>query len=252
MEVPNRAAQPLSVRNFTASTVHVWHASLEQPTEVVTHLGSFLSDEERKRSERFYFDRDRQFFIVSRGILRVLLSQYTDTPPGDIQFNYTFHGKPYLRWRPDLCFNLSHSGRLVMYAFSPGCRVGIDIEFMHPIEEMGKIAERNFSTQEYEVYKSVAEADRVRAFFDCWTRKEAFIKAIGEGTSFPLQDFVVSLKQDEPAQLLSIRGSQQQARQWSMHELEVENGYTAALVIEGKGHSILRREWTLLPSVIKE
>jgi 4'-phosphopantetheinyl transferase len=112
------------------------------------------------------------------------------------------------------------------------------------MEEMDQVAEINFSTREYEDLKKVSEQNRLRAFYNCWTRKEAFIKAIGDGLSFPLQDFDVSLEPDMPAQLLMVHGSGEDAYHWSMHDLKTQDGYAAALVVEGSDHSISQKQWT--------
>jgi hypothetical protein len=127
--------------------VHIWHASLQQPLEVVQKLEAVLSEEERQRAERFRFKEHRHSFIVSRGILRDLLSRYTGIQPGHIRFKYNLAGKPFLANEEavqDIYFNLSHAGKLVLYAFSWGRQVGIDVECVRPMEEMDRLAERIF------------------------------------------------------------------------------------------------------------
>ena len=232
---------------LTNTKVHIWHASLDQPVEVLQKLGFVLSEEEIGRAERFRYRQHRQYFIAGRGILRFLLSQYTGIAPGQIQFAYTQSGKPLLTSRDetmDICFNLAHAGGLVLYAFTCGRRIGIDLEAIRPIEEMDEVAKMNFSPQEYQKFQMIHEEARLTAFYNCWTRKEAFVKAIGDGRSYPLQDFEVSLAPGETARLISLQGSQRRASNWSMHDLRTRDGHVAALVVEGNGYSISHRQWT--------
>jgi 4'-phosphopantetheinyl transferase len=112
------------------------------------------------------------------------------------------------------------------------------------MEEMDKVAERNFSPREYKIFQRVREQERLRAFYNCWTRKEAFIKAIGEGLSFPLRVFEVSFEPDRPAELITVHGGTDEARNWAMHDLKTRDGYTAAVVVEGSDHSISHKQWT--------
>ncbi len=211
MIASNQKAIDWSDFRVTNTKVHVWHASLQQPVEVVQKLEAVLSEEERQRADRFRFAKDRQSYIVGRGILRNLLSRYTGIKPEEIQFKYNPAGKPFLANQeavPEICFNLSHAGQLVLYAFSWGRQVGIDVECIRPMEEMDLVAERIFSPGEYDRFRKISEKDRLRAFYNCWTRKEAFIKAIGDGMSFPLQEFEVSFEPDVPAQLLNCSWKQ--------------------------------------------
>jgi 4'-phosphopantetheinyl transferase len=235
-------------QHLTEADLHVWCASLEQPAEVVEKLEATLSTEESTRAERFRFAQHRRFFITSRGILRNLLSRYLEIEPGQIELEYTQTGKPHLPSQDGsagISFNLSHSGNWVIYAFTRNRQVGVDIETIHSIEDMDLIARRNFSREEYEDFRSTGEADRMQAFFNCWTRKEAFIKAIGDGLLFPLQEFTVSLMPGKSAKLLSVSSNDQEAARWSVLDIQVADGYAAALVVEGSGFTILQREWFL-------
>lgn len=233
-------------QSLKASDVHIWHATLEQPGEAVHALRTILAEDELKRAERFHFDLHRGHFVAGRGILRHLLSLYTGIEPGQLQLEYTRNGKPFLPGMEDesgIRFNLSHSGGIAVYAFTRGREVGVDIEHQQPIDDMDRIAERNFSAKEYATLATLPEAKRLEAFYLCWTRKEAFIKAIGEGISFPLQQFDVTLVPGEPARLLSVDGSSEKAKRWSMHNLTIAEGYAAALVIEGSDCILRQRKW---------
>lgn len=247
MNVLKQKAIRWSSLHVANTKVHIWHASLQQPVEVVQKLEAVLSEEERQRADRFRFAEHRQSFVVGRGILRFLLSRYTGIRPEQIPFKYTLTGKPFLAngdSSPEVCFNLSHSGQVALYAFSWGQQVGIDVESIRPIEEMDQVAKTNFSPGEYQKFQRVSKQHRVEAFYKCWTRKEAFIKAAGDGLTFPLQDFEVSLEPGVPAQLLAVRGSSEEANRWTMHDLKTWDGYAAALVVEGKDHSISNKQWS--------
>jgi 4'-phosphopantetheinyl transferase len=255
MIVLNQKAIRWSSFCVTNTKVHVWHAALQQPVEVVQKLHALLSEEERQRAERFRFQEHRNTFIVSQGILRYLLSRYTGIEPGRILFKYNLAGKPFLANEevvPEIYFNLSHASQLVLYAFSWGRQVGIDVECIRPMEEMDLVAEGIFSPGEYGRFRKISEKDRLRAFYHCWTRKEAFIKAVGEGLSFPLQDFEVSFEPGERAELVSIQGSLEKASQWAMHDLKASDGYAAALVVEGKEHSITQKQWAYSETANRE
>lgn len=238
----------ISWASFTLANgkVHVWHASLEQPEEVIRKLEAVLSNEERQRAEQARHQQGRQSFVASRGILRILLSQYTGITPEQIEFKYTLAGKPYLAGREqtlDISFNLSYDGLLVLYAFSWGREVGIDVECIRPIDKMDEVARQTFSPEEYRYFRGLHGETRLTAFFNAWTRKEAFVKAAGYGSDFSRQDFEVSLEPDFPAELLTVAGSRELAARWSMHDIKTWDGYAAALVVEGHDYSISHKQW---------
>jgi len=231
---------------LTTAKVQIWQASLEQPVEVIQKLEALLSEEEAQRANRLRYRQHRQFFIARRGILRHLLSQHTGADPEKIQLVYTQSGKPLLSSldeTSDICFNLAHSGRLGVYVFTRGRRVGIDLEAIRFVNEMDRVAEMNFSPEEYRKFETIGEGERSAAFYRCWTRKEAFLKAVGDSVSCPLQEFEVSLEPGAPAELLAVRGSKEQAQKWSMHDLRIQDGYAASLVVEGDGYSISHKQW---------
>jgi 4'-phosphopantetheinyl transferase len=216
--------------------VHVWRACLDLPASHVQSLQRTLAADELSRAERLYFQKDRQRFIVARGLLRAILSRYLDMEPSQLRYCYSEHGKPYLTpssGRKTPSFNLSHSDGLALYAVARGREVGIDLERIRPVVEVEQIAERFFSAWEKDVFRALPGHLRHMAFFTCWTRKEAYIKARGEGLSQPLDQFDVSLVPGEPAMLLSIRGDPQEAFHWSLRELAPGSGYVAALAAEG-------------------
>ncbi len=221
--------------------VHVWRANLDQSPSQIALFQNDLDDNERSRADRFYFSRDRERFIVARGVLRAILGRYLNRAPNSLSFRYSTHGKPALFSESDLDtiqFNLSHSHGTALYAVSRGREVGVDLEFIRGDLEAEQIAERFFSHSENETLRALPLSLRTYAFFLCWTRKEAYIKARGEGLSLPLDQFDVSLIPGEPAALLNTRSDSDEAHRWSLRNLTAASGYAAALATEG-------RDWTL-------
>ena len=212
------------------NSVHVWCAELDQPQERVDGYRSLLSADELERAARFRFDRHRDAYIAGRGILRVLLGCYLAQPPEKIDISYSQYGKPHLS-NNRLQFNLAHSGGLALFVFTLHDEVGVDIERERDLRDALAIAERFFSLAERVVLRELPESEQIPAFFRCWTRKEAFIKAVGEGLSYPLADFDVTLAPGEPARLLSIRGSQEEAGRWSLVSLDLPAGYDGAVAL---------------------
>ena len=214
--------------------VHVWRGSLEKSQAERDVMWRFLSPDERARAERFHFDVHRHHFIVGRGLLRWLNGRYLSISPQDIQFSYGAFDKPTLVTEPALQFNVSHSHEGLLVALVWETAVGVDIEHIRSMDGMDDIARRYFSPVESAAYLSVADSEKPDVFFNCWTRKEAFIKAVGEGLAFPLDEFEVSLLSGEPARLLKVRGSEQEAARWWMRSFDPFAGYRAALIVESQ------------------
>ena len=226
--------------------VHVWCASLNQPVSCVERLARSLSQEERKRAERFYFAKDRLGFVVRRGLLRTILSYYLDIQPDRVKFRYGSHGKPELAemfLRSTLRFNLSHSERLALYAVTRLRSVGVDVEYVRPIADAAEIVQRYFSPQEKAAFLGLPASLRLLGFFNCWTRKEAYLKALGDGLARPLDAFAVSLAPGETARLRSIEGNPRDASRWFLQEMVPASGYVAALAVEGRDRSLACWQW---------
>lgn len=205
--------------------VDVYTIRLEAEAARLDQLYEMLSPEERERARRFHFPEHRRQSILCRGTLRETLARYLDVDPGAIAFAYNRYGKPYVRGA-EIRFNLSHSGGWAMLAVARGREVGIDIERIHPRFAQDQIPEQFFSPREVEQLRSLPQREQTAAFFRCWTRKEAYIKARGLGLSLPLDSFDVSLRPDDPPALL-------RAGNWSIQNLEAPSGYAAAVVAEG-------------------
>jgi 4'-phosphopantetheinyl transferase len=226
--------------------VHVWRVSLDKPAPQIDSFLHTLAADELTRAERFYFQRDRERFIIAHGVLRAVLGLYLNRAPERLSFCYHSHGKPALvreSAEDQLRFNMSHSHGVALYAVARGREVGVDLEFIRRDLEVEQIAERFFSRRELSTLRALPTELRKEAFFLCWTRKEAYIKARGEGLSLPLDQFDVSLIPGEPAALLSTRPDSQEALRWSLQELTLASGYVAALAVEGRGWSLSCWEW---------
>ncbi len=215
--------------------LHVWQVSLDQVEERVTECRAILSADEQAQADRFHFDRDRRRYIVAHGVLRSILGRYLDIQPECVTFHFGPQGKPRLASSGDqvsLHFNLTHSRDLALYAVTRVAEVGIDVEYtQRQVLDMDQLAARFFSANENALYRDRPAAERPAAFFRCWTRKEAFIKALGEGLSHPLDRFDVTL--DHPAAILSIDGEPGAAAGWSLFHLEPAADYVGAVAIQG-------------------
>jgi 4'-phosphopantetheinyl transferase len=227
---------PPSKLNLSIQDVHVWRVRLNQIDGHLQQLQQTLSDDERLRAGRFHFDRDRRRFIVSQGMLRLIIGDYIDMEPSRLQFYVGHRGKPYLMHslgNVPLQFNLAHSKEIALYAFTCSREIGIDVEYVRDMPDAEKIALTSFSSLENKMLQSLPEHQRQEAFFNCWVRKEAYIKAIGNGLYHTLDRFDVSLAPGEPPRLVSIEGSAERASCWSMKSVTPEDGYVAALAVKG-------------------
>ena len=231
-----------------AGEVHVWRARLDQDEATLLRLARLLSADERARARKFYFRRDRDHFVAARGALRTILGRYAATPPELLCFSYNEYGKPALSGGGPLRFNASHSNGVALYAVTAGREVGVDLEFVRADFAGVEIAESFFSRREVSALRALPPGALTDAFFDCWTRKEAYIKARGEGLSHPLERFTVSLAPGEPAALLCTDDDPREAARWSLVRLPPGEGFRAALAVEGGMPTVRRWRWSAPPS----
>lgn len=226
--------------------VHVWRASLRPPPAELARLQGHLSADERARAARFRFEPHRVAFVAGRGVQREILSRYTGVAPAALAYREGSHGKPELDGpaaATGIRFNVSNSGDLALYAVTLRREVGVDVEWMKPMPDGVDIARRFFSAPENEVFAALGEEVRDLAFFRCWTRKEAYIKAVGEGLSMPLDRFDVAFAPGQDARILCTRGTPAEAERWTMMGLEPGPGYAGALVVEGSGWRPVLFHW---------
>ena len=232
---------------LSENEVHAWKASLKVPLSTIHSLQSILSEEEVKRARQFYFEKDRLHWIGARGILRMLLGYYLDIDPRVVSFVTNDYGKLFIAHPSDgirLRFNLTHSGDIALYAFTYDRHVGVDVEYMRSGIDFEKLAQNHFSPYECAVLRALPPALREEAFFLCWTRKEAYIKARGSGLSIPLDQFDVSLTPGEPAELLDSREDPHGTANWSLHALTPGERYAGALVVEGTDWHLSCWQWS--------
>lgn len=219
--------------------VHVWRASLGVSSAMLGWFQRILSADELSRADRFHFQHDRERYIVGHGLLRTILSHYLCADPATLDFVCNEYGKPELASINDdatLRFNMSHSHGRVIYAFTNKREVGIDIEYVRTMDDAAQLIERFCSERERAEYRSVPGNLRQLAFFNCWTRKEAYTKARGEGMSRPLDKFSVSLAPGKPVMLLDTEEGDEETRRWSLEDLRPgAPGYVAAIAVEGAG-----------------
>ena len=225
--------------------VHVWMSRLDLGRQATERLRRLLNDDEEARASRFRFERDRDAFAVSRGMLRRLLERYIGERAERIRFEYGPHGKPVIaaeRSGHGLRFNLSHSDGVAVFAFASSADVGVDVERVRALADMEEMARHFFSEREFSALRRLPISAREMAFFSCWTAKEAYIKGIGEGLSMPLDRFAVSLGPSEGAIRLRILAGDAAPTPWRLYRFEPCPGYIAAVAAEMRGFRLLR-DW---------
>ena len=247
METRNHLWSPAPKDLMVADNeVHVWRAQLELPPSQVQRLSGILTDDELDRANRFFFEKDRQRFIAARGTLRSILSRYITIYPGHLRFYYNPYGKPFLA--PEfssylLNFNLSHSGSMALYAVTRNMEIGIDVERIRSDFEYEDIAKRFFSANEVDILSTIPTEKKLEAFYNCWTRKEAYIKAHGKGLSLPLDSFEVSFAPWQPPMVLLPGDEPQERSLWTLLDLKPGPGYVGALAVKGTGCRFGYWEW---------
>ena len=210
----------------------MWRVDLEQTDEVVQQFRGTLDADEVHRASRFYFEQHRRAFIVGRGFLRDVLGRYLKSKPEALEFSYGEYGKPALNGlETRLRFNMSHSHNVGLLAITEDNHLGVDVEHIRADFATEDIARRFFSRCEVDVFNTLAKEEQVAAFFRCWTRKEAFIKATGRGLSQELAGFDVTLGPGVRAELLRVEDDD--ASRWSLCDIDVGEDYAGALAVEG-------------------
>lgn len=211
--------------------IHVFAASLTLPPKRLEELAKSLSPDEHARARQLQTEVLRHRFIAARGMLRNVLATLLDCPIGEIKFAFSPRGKPSLAAHPELHFNLAHSGDLALIAVSRLGPLGVDVEHLRDFKDAEAIANRFFSTGESAGLHALPAELRTAAFFHLWTRKEAWLKATGEGIGNSLREVEVSFRPDEPARIVGLFGNADAARLWTLHALEPAEGYVGALAV---------------------
>lgn len=230
--------------------VHVWSVSLNLPNGYLSQLAQTLSGDEHLRAEQFHFERDKKRFIAGRGLLRLILGNYLHIEPSQLQFCYGLYGKPYLTGKFDECtirFSVAHSHEFAVYAFTLGRDIGIDLEHARILPEADKIAARLFSTQENAAWLRLPTEQKQDAFYVCWTCKEAYVKALGNGLAQPLGQLDVSSLLREPAQSSWVILDPAEKLHWFFETLVPAPGYISTLAIPVSEYSLSCFKWIAIP-----
>jgi 4'-phosphopantetheinyl transferase len=210
--------------------IQLWVARLEASEDAFGRAFSWLSPDEVERADRFRFDRHRRAFVLGRAVLRALVASYLRIAPEEASFTYGLKGKPALGDAGGpLSFNVSNSGDLAAYAFTLDCEIGVDVEHRRRLVEIEGIARRFFAPDEVTELMGLSEGERHQGFFNCWTRKEAYIKAVGDGLSVPLDSFQVTLQPGVPARMVALDGSSAAAERWTLHTFTPAPDYAGAI-----------------------
>lgn len=219
--------------------IHVWRFETQPSDFRYDKMFGLLSAKEKARALRYKFEKDRREFVMARGALRILLGGYLHRKPRQVVFLENGYGKPSLINGKRIVFNVSHSHGLILLAFGKNCAIGIDVERVQDLDYRA-MAKRFFARREQEMLQALPDSEHLQAFYLCWTRKEALVKAFGEGLSYPLDQFVVSVALHEPAQILEMQESEWVWRVWDVSELPI---YAAALVCDWDEPVIKYWEW---------
>lgn len=222
--------------------VHLYRVDLDAAAPHAARWLTLLSPDEQKRAARFHHSTDRERFVICRAILRQALGSSLGINPKAVTIAYSAQEKPSVGGNEataGLTFNISHSGRIALLAFAHSRDVGVDVEQHRPDIDTLAIAKRFFSPAEQQELAALPEEQRREAFFRCWSRKEAYIKAVGKGLSLPLHNFDVSLSPNDQNALVATRPDPLERTRWSLRDLPVQCGYAAALCVSGTGWNLI-------------
>jgi len=241
----NSAVKRISPFELENNGVLVLEISTVCSEKHVHDLHRTLSPDERERAEKFLFDHARTTFILTRGVLRAVLGAFTGKDPSEIAFVYETHGKPVLQGEAEnkIHFNVSHTKEKALIAVTRVGDVGIDVEYIRALKYGSRIAERFFAEEEIKSLRALPKRLQRKAFFTCWARKESFIKAKGGGLTIPLRSFAVSVDPRKPAQLMRTDWDENEARLWSVLDIQMSEKYVAALSVRGENIILCRRDW---------
>jgi 4'-phosphopantetheinyl transferase len=244
---PWQAAEPPAVaRLLGVGQAHLWLLPLDRPPVPVADLVRVLSPEEHDRAARFHFIADRRRFEAGRGLLRAVLGHYLGAAPAGLRFVYGPYGKPALRSEgagQALEFNLSHCGGWALLGVTRGAAIGVDLEVERELPDHADIARSNFAPAERAELLGLPPAERLAGFFATWTRKEAYVKAIGDGLTVRLDQFEVSVHPSQAATLRSVAGSEEAARGWTLWSAKLSAEAWGAVAVHGAEREILRFSW---------
>ncbi|MFQ5741840.1 MAG: 4'-phosphopantetheinyl transferase family protein [Acidobacteriota bacterium] len=214
--------------------IHLWRLDLDLAPQYLRLAGDLLSSDEKERARRYRFEKIRSRFVGSRSLLRVVLAGYLGVTPRRITFEYGVNGKPALSNQespPGLQFNLSHSSSVGLLAVTLQDPIGVDIERIRPLHDVDRLARSCFAEHEFSLFKEVGPDEKLDVFYRCWTRKEAFVKALGQGLTRSTRSFEVSFLDPAKASLVAMEGHPLEPELWSIEPLEPAEGYVGALAV---------------------
>ena len=238
---------PLHAQPLTGSDLHIWSAALSASAEELAHFHTLLAVDEKARAERFYFERDRDRYIVGRGILRMLLAGYLDMEASEIPFVYGPQRKPALdvvRGNKTLHFNLAHCNEWAAYVFGWERPVGIDLEHIRPLPDVDDLVQRFFTPRESTLIRSLSGEKKWDTFFQIWTCKEAILKAHGSGLTTPLDQFEISLNENGVVTVTSHIQDSAELTVWHLETFELIRGYKSAVAAWGNHGKMIFRSFT--------
>lgn len=233
---------PLLTQPLTGSDLHIWSAALSGSADDLEHFHSLLAVDEKARAERFYFERDRDRYIVGRGILRTLLASYLNMEASKIPIAYGPHRKPVLQLSQTdktLHFNLAHSNEWAAYVFGWDRPVGIDLEHIRPLPDVDDLVQRFFSPRESTLIRSLSGGQKWDSFFQIWTCKEAILKAYGSGLTTPLDQFEIFVGAEGAVTTTSLTEDSAQLANWKIQIFELIPGYKSAISVKGNIGKVL-------------
>ena len=236
-----RAEPGAAAARLLGGEVHVWWLDLASPRWPLAELSGWLGANEAAQAARFHFDVHRLRYIAAHGQMRALLAAYLGSAPQELRFEREERGKPRLAHTGAhelLSFNLSHSEDQGLLAISRGTTLGVDIEVQRPLSDLDALARSHFAAQELQTLHRLPPARHHDAFFAAWTRKEAYVKALGAGLSVPLDGFEVTVHPDEPAALRSIGGSETAAREWTLWAARPRADTWAAVAVQATAATV--------------
>jgi len=236
--------------HLSQGAVHFWQIDLSYDRKRVEVCRRLLSKDETERADRFHLEKHRARFIAARGAMRMILALYADLQPHQVRFFYGTNGKPEMAADLNNCelkFNLSHSRDRALFAVAARSRVGVDIEFIDHNVATEYIARRYFSSGEVRTLRALPAPQQAVAFFSCWTRKEAYTKAVGEGLSLALDSFEVAFMPELSASLVRTHACPDDRSQWRIYDIPTTQDYAAAIAVEGTNHNLQQQQWDWPP-----
>ena len=231
--------------NLDEGELHLWQAELDLSDEELAPVQRLLSPDELHRAAQFRFVRDGRRFMAGRGLLRSVIAGYLRRPAQEISFVYGVRGKPALA-TADLQFNLAHSDGLAIIALARSGPLGVDVERIHPLEDLTHLVNGFFSPRERRELTALPPEDQQTAFFTCWTRKEAYLKATGDGLATPLDQFDMPVVRSAPPRVLHVDVTTNEIASWSLWDVPLDEGYVGTVAFAGQmeflRHGVWRRD----------